>query len=202
LRAGPAAAASAKIVINRRYGKDLAQSNTDHCFCTLNLLRQMSYCGNLLCGGAMDRLDGIDEQILAELAQHARATFAEIGERVNLSAPAVKRRVDRMLDSGVIRGFTTVIDRSAVGWNTEAYVQVYCHGRISPDELRRAWIDIPEVVSAATATGTADAILRVLAHDMRHLEDALERIRTSADIERTESIVVLSNLIDRSRAEG
>ena len=111
----------------------------------------------------MDRLDGIDEQILAELAQHARATFAEIGERVNLSASAVKRRVDRMLDSGVIRGFTTVIDRSAV---------------------------------------TADAILRVLARDMRHLEDALERIRTSADIERTESIVVLSNLIDRSPAEG
>jgi len=141
----------------------------------------------------MDRLDGIDEQILAELAQHARATFAEIGERVNLSAPAVKRRVDRMLDSGVIRGFTTVIDRSAVGWNTEAYVQVYCHGRISPDELRRAWIDIPEVVSAATATGTADAILRVLAHDMRHLEDALERIRTSADIDRPDRTTARSN---------
>jgi len=150
----------------------------------------------------MERLDQTDERILTELTEHARATFAEIGQKVNLSAPAVKRRVDRMLDSGVIRGFTTVIDRSAVGWNTEAYVQVYCHGRISPDELRRAWIDIPEVVSAATATGTADAILRVLAHDMRHLEDALERIRTSADIERTESIVVLSNLIDRSRAEG
>jgi DNA-binding Lrp family transcriptional regulator len=150
----------------------------------------------------MNQLDAIDERILAELAQHARATFAEIGERVNLSAPAVKRRVDRMLDSGVIRGFTTVIDRNAVGWNTEAYVQVYCQGRISPDELRQAWVDIPEVVSAATATGTADAILHVLARDMRHLEDALERIRTSADIERTESIVVLSNLIDRSRAEG
>jgi DNA-binding Lrp family transcriptional regulator len=130
----------------------------------------------------MDRLDGIDEQILAELALHARATFAEIGERVRLSAPAVKRRIDRMLDSGVIKGFTTVIDRTAVGWNTEAYV--------------------PEVVSAATVTGTADAILRVLAHDVRHLEDALERIRTSADIERSESIVVLSNLIDRSRPQG
>jgi DNA-binding Lrp family transcriptional regulator len=148
----------------------------------------------------MDRLDGTDERILAELAQHARATFAEIGERVNLSAPAVKRRVDRMLDAGVIRGFTTVIDRNAVGWNTEAYVQVFCHGRISPAELKRAWIDIPEVVSAATATGTADAILRVLARDMGHLEDALERIRTGADIERTESIVILSNLIDRSPA--
>lgn len=150
----------------------------------------------------MDRLDDIDERILAELAEHARATFAEIGERVNLSAPAVKRRVDRLLDSGVIKGFTTVIDRNALGWTTEAYVQVYCQGRIAPDELRRAWVGIPEVVSAATVTGTSDAILQVLARDMHHLEQALERIRTSAAIERTESIVVLSDLIDRSRAEG
>jgi DNA-binding Lrp family transcriptional regulator len=147
----------------------------------------------------MDRLDDIDEQILAELAQHARATFAEIGERVRLSAPAVKRRVDRMLDSGVIRGFTTVIDRNALGWKTEAYVQIFCHGRISPTELRQAWANIPEVVSAATVTGPSDAILRVLARDMPHLEDALERIRTSADIERSESIVVLSNIIERTR---
>jgi DNA-binding Lrp family transcriptional regulator len=156
---------------------------------------------SVVVGGVVDRLNDIDEQILAEMALHARATFAEIGERVNLSASAVKRRVDRLLDTGVIRGFTTVVDRSAMGWNTEAYVHVYCHGRISPDELRRAWIDIPEVVSAATVTGTADAMLHVLARDMRHLEDALERIRTSADIERSESIVVLSNIIDRSRAE-
>ena len=95
-----------------------------------------------------------------------------------------KRRVDRMLDSGVIRGFTTVVDRNAVGWNTEAYVQVFCHGRITPAELRAAWIDIPEIVNAATVTGTSDAILHVLARDMRHLEAALERIRSSAEVER------------------
>src|SRR3978361_1650918 len=89
---------------------------------------------------AMDRLDDTDERILAELTEHARATFAEIGARVNLSAPAVKRRVDRMLDNGLIRGFTTVIDRSALGWNTEAYVQVYCQGTIAPNQLRAAWI--------------------------------------------------------------
>jgi DNA-binding Lrp family transcriptional regulator len=150
----------------------------------------------------MHRLDDFDERILAELAGHARATFAEVGERVNLSASAVKRRVDRMLDRGVIKGFTTVIDRNALGWDTEAYVQVYCHGRVAPDELRAAWADIPEVVSAATVTGTSDAVLHVLARDMRHLETALERIRTSADIERTESFVVLSNLIEKSRPGG
>ncbi|HZC52659.1 MAG TPA: Lrp/AsnC ligand binding domain-containing protein, partial [Mycobacterium sp.] len=89
--------------------------------------------------------------------------------------------------------------RNALGWNTEAFVQVFCHGTIAPDQLRAAWVDMPEVVSAATVTGTSDAILHVLARDMRHLETALERIRSSADIERSESIVVLSNLIDRMR---
>jgi DNA-binding Lrp family transcriptional regulator len=147
----------------------------------------------------MDRLDDTDERILAELTQHARATFADIGQTVNLSAPAVKRRVDRMLDNGVIKGFTTVVDRNALGWNTEAYVQVFCNGTIAPDQLRAAWVKMPEVVSAATVTGTSDAILHVLARDMRHLEAALERIRSSAHIERSESIVVLSNLIDRMR---
>ena len=147
----------------------------------------------------MDRLDETDERILAELANDARATYAEIGERVNLSAPAVKRRVDRLLDNGVIRGFTTVVDRSALGWNTEAYVQVFRHGTIAPEHLRAAWIGIPEVISAATVTGTADAILHVIARDMRHLEEALERIRSAADVERSESIVVLTNIIDRDR---
>ena len=84
------------------------------------------------------------------------------------------------------------------GWTTEAYVQVFCHGTIAPDELRAAWVDIPEVFSAATVTGTSDAILHVLARDMQHLEEALERIRSSADIERSESIVVLSNIIERA----
>ncbi|GAT07752.1 AsnC family transcriptional regulator [Mycolicibacterium novocastrense] len=147
----------------------------------------------------MDRLDATDEQILAALTDDARATYAEIGERVNLSAPAVKRRVDRMLDNGVIRGFTTVVDRTALGWTTEAYVQVFRRGTIAPERLRAAWIDIPEVISAATVTGTADAILHVVARDMRHLEEALERIRSAAQVERSESIVVLTNVIDRDR---
>ena len=49
------------------------------------------------------------------------------------------------------------------------------------------------MVSAATVTGTSDAILHLMTRDMRHLEAVLERIRGSASIERSESIVVLSN---------
>ena len=200
---GAARAATSEIVMIKRYWLLILQSIDTHCVYVHDLLRQSDNIEGLLrengVSPIMDRLDETDERILAELAEHARATFAEIGQRVNLSAPAVKRRVDRMLDNGVIRSFTTVVDRNALGWTTEAYVQVFCHGTIAPDELRAAWVDIPEVVSAATVTGTSDAMLHVLARDMRHLEEALERIRSSADIERSESIVVLSNIIERAR---
>ncbi|GAB89895.1 Lrp/AsnC family transcriptional regulator [Gordonia rhizosphera] len=145
----------------------------------------------------MRHLDDLDQKVLACLARDARATYAQIGDEVGLSAPAVKRRVDRLLDDGVIRGFTTVIDPHAMQWTTEAYVEVYCRGNISPEDLKAAWESIPEVVSAATVTGQADAILRLMARDVRHLEQALERIRQAGPVDKTESIIVLSELIDR-----
>lgn len=142
-------------------------------------------------------MDTLDERIVERLAGNARATFAEIGAEVGLSAPAVKRRVDRMLADGTIAGFTAMIDPAALGWGTEAYVQVYCKGTISPESLQRLWEPVPEIVSASTITGQADAILRVRARDVQHLERALERIREDDTVERTESIIVLSRLIER-----
>lgn len=142
-------------------------------------------------------MDGLDEQIIHRLAGNARATFAELGAEVGLSAPAVKRRVDRLVADGTIAGFTAMIDPAALGWGTEAYVQVYCKGIISPENLLRIWEPIPEIVSASTITGGADAILRVRARDVQHLERALERIREDDTVERTESIIVLSRLIER-----
>lgn len=142
-------------------------------------------------------LDELDEKVLACLTRDARATYAQIGDVVGLSAPAVKRRVDRLVEDGVVKGFTIVIDPYAMQWTTEAYVQVSCRGNISPQALKDAWEPIPEVVSAATITGQADAILRVRARDVRHLEQALERIRSAGPVDHSESIIVLSQLIDR-----
>ncbi len=142
-------------------------------------------------------MDALDERILLHLVRNARATFAEIGADVGLSAPAVKRRVDRLLDQQTITGFTTIVDPAALGWGTEAYVQVYCKGTITPASLREIWEPIPEVISASTVTGAPDAILRVRARDVRHLERALERIRDNDSIDHTESIIVLSRLVER-----
>ncbi len=143
-------------------------------------------------------VDDIDRAIVGVLSRHGRATYAEVGAAVGLSAPAVKRRVDRLLDDGVVVGFAAVVDPGAMGWGIEALVHVYCQGRIAPSALRDAWEPIPEIVSASTVAGTADAVVRVRARDVQHLEDTLERIRGSAAIERTESTIVLSRLIERA----
>jgi DNA-binding Lrp family transcriptional regulator len=142
-------------------------------------------------------LDAIDQGILACVLANARATFAEIGDAVGLSAPATKRRVDRLLSTGAIRGFTAVVDPGLLGWHTEAYVEVFCKGKVSPMDLRRGFEKIPEVVSACTLSGSADALLRVLARDVQHLEQAIQRIRASAHVDTTKTEIVLSRLIDR-----
>jgi DNA-binding Lrp family transcriptional regulator len=144
-------------------------------------------------------VDSLYRRIVGCLLADARATFAEIGQEVGLSAPAVKRRVDRLLDSGAIKGFTAVIDPAVLGWETEAYIEVYCKGTVSPEDLRRSLEEVPEVVGACTVSGSADALVHVLASNIAHLEEALERIRDERNVDHTESVIVLSRLIDRPR---
>ena len=68
-------------------------------------------------------MDDIDRQIVALLRQDARRSFQSIGLRVALSAPAVKRRVDRLEADGVIRGYTAQVDPGRYGWGTHAFVE-------------------------------------------------------------------------------
>ena len=143
------------------------------------------------------RIDDVDQQIIASLVADARASYAEIGSRVSLSAPAVKRRVDRMRSAGVIRGFTTVVDPAAVGWTTEAFVELYCTGRTTPAQLTVAARRHPEVVGAYTISGGADALVHLRAANITHLEEVLERLRAEPFVTQTESMIVLSRLVDR-----
>ena len=148
----------------------------------------------------MENMDNIDRQLISFLLEDGRASYAAIGDKIGLSAPAVKRRTDRLLADGVISGFTAVLDPDLVGWSTEAYVAVHCKGAISPEDLRVAFAKVPEVHSAATVSGQADAMLRIVAKDVRDLERALERVRTETSaIDHTETSIVLSRLIDRHR---
>lgn len=144
-------------------------------------------------------MDSIDERVIQAVVRNGRATYLEIGEEAGLSPSAAKRRLDRLVASGAIRGFTALVDPRALGWGTEAYVEVYCKGTVSPEELRRNLERIPEVVGACTVSGAADALLHLLAEDVAHLENALERVRDEPNVDHTESVIVLSRLIDRGR---
>lgn len=143
------------------------------------------------------RLDGLDHRIVAWLSRDGRASYRAIGDAVGLSAPAVKRRVDRLVAAGVIERFTAVIDPRALGWATEAFVELFCEGKTAPETIRSAIGRFPEVVGAYTITGDPDALVHLRASDTGHLEDALERIRSEPFVVRTRSVMVLSRLLER-----
>jgi DNA-binding Lrp family transcriptional regulator len=145
-------------------------------------------------------VDAVDEVILRHLVADGRATYAEIGTAANLSAPAVKRRVDRLRATGVITGFTARVDAPAVGWNTEAYVELFTSRQTSTAELRRRLERFPEVVEAVTVTGDADALLHIFASDASHFERVLSQIAAQPFVARTKSILVLSSVLRRSQA--
>ncbi|HKS98659.1 MAG TPA: Lrp/AsnC family transcriptional regulator [Rugosimonospora sp.] len=148
------------------------------------------------------QLDDVDRQIIALLAQDARSSYAEIGGVVSLSAPAVKRRIDRLRAAGVIKGFTVVLDPAAVGWTTEAFVELFCTGRTTPAQITAAVRRHPEVLGAYTVSGDADALVHLQAADIAHLEQALERLRRESFITSTRSLIVLSRLVETRTDRG
>jgi DNA-binding Lrp family transcriptional regulator len=141
------------------------------------------------------QLDETDQRIIAALTADARTSFADIGQLVSLSAPAVKRRVDRLRATGVIKGFTTIVEPAAVGWTTEAFVELFCTGRTTPAQIAAAVRRHPEVVGAYTVSGQADALVHLRAADIRHLEQVLERLRSEPFVTSSHSKIVLSRLV-------
>jgi DNA-binding Lrp family transcriptional regulator len=142
-------------------------------------------------------MDEIDRQIVARLREGARRSFREVGEAVGLSAPAVKRRVNRLEAAGVITGYTAVLDPERFGWSMQAVVFLYCEGTMAADEVRAAVEGHAEVVAAYTVAGEASAVLFVRATDTRHLEQLLERVREHKGVLRTQTQIVLSTLFER-----
>ncbi|RLL69381.1 Lrp/AsnC family transcriptional regulator [Streptomyces sp. Z26] len=140
-------------------------------------------------------LDDLDRKILSALVANARTSFVEIGREVDLSPAAVKRRVDRMREADVITGFTALVRPGALGWRTEAYVEVHCEGAAPPRRMAEVARTYPEVVGAMTVTGDADALLHIRAADIEHFEEVLERIRAEPFVHWTNSVIVLSHLL-------
>src|SRR4051794_40425992 len=142
-------------------------------------------------------MDAIDTQIVALLVEDARRPYGDIAKRVSLSAPAVKRRVDRLRASGALKGFTAGVDHASLGEATEALVEVFFAPRTLLDGVARTLDRHPEVVGAWSVTGEPDAVARVRTQDNADLERVIMEIQKDGPVERTRSQVVLSQLVGR-----
>jgi DNA-binding Lrp family transcriptional regulator len=142
-------------------------------------------------------MDALDRQILTLLVEDGRRTYDDIGRQVNLSAPSVKRRVDRLRASGALEGFTAVVDHGAMGWNTEALVELFFQPGTQIQEVARVLREHPEVVEAWSVTGDPDAIARVRTDDNAALEQLIVDLQRNGMVIRTRSQVVMSRLVGR-----
>jgi DNA-binding Lrp family transcriptional regulator len=142
-------------------------------------------------------IDDIDHRILRALLREGRSSFADIGGEVGLSASATKRRVDRLVRNGAIRGFTAVVEPHAMGWDIEAVVQLYTNGTVPFETMRADLTELTEIVEAVTVAGAADAMLRVVAADVPHLERVISRVRGLPYVQQTDTTMLLSVLVRR-----
>jgi len=133
-------------------------------------------------------LNSIDRRILENLQNDARLSNVDLARKVGLSPSPCLRRVARLRESGVIRGYATLVDAEAVGLPVSIFVSVSLEKQIEAAlETFEAEIRArPEVMECYLMTGDADYLLRVVTSDLgayeRFLLEHLTRIPGVASI--------------------
>jgi Lrp/AsnC family leucine-responsive transcriptional regulator len=143
-------------------------------------------------------LDAVDQAILRLLTEDARRTFGDIGAAVRLSAPAVKRRIDRLEASGVIRGYTTVVDHAKLGRPLEAFVELRFSGNARVDAIANIGTEIPEVAAVFTVAGDPDALVWIRVRDVQDLKQVVDKLRATGDVTGTKTMMVLGTRVSAS----
>jgi DNA-binding Lrp family transcriptional regulator len=138
-------------------------------------------------------LDRVDHQLLELLRQDGRRTFSEMARTVGMSVAAVKRRVDRLQQDGVICGFTAQIDHARLGWTIEAFAEVRYTGRTSVQDITRIASALPEVHAVYTIAGELDALVQIRARDLAHLQTVIDRLRRAGAVVGTRTLMVLGS---------
>ena len=112
-------------------------------------------------------LDPTDRRILTVLQKAGRITNAELAERVNLSASACHRRVQRLEAEGFISGYVALLDARRLGRPTTVFVEITLQGQADEvlEAFERAVQKVPDVLECHLMAGTADYLLKVMAQD-------------------------------------
>lgn len=141
-------------------------------------------------------LDAADRRLLGVLVDDATVSYAELGEKAGLSAPAAHERVKRLRRSGAIRQTAAIIDPKAVRKSLLAFVHVDTRGWGKTPELM-AISKYPEVEEIHSVAGDTCMLLKVRTEDTRALEGLLARIYEVPGVVTTRSYVVLSTYLER-----
>ena len=118
------------------------------------------------------QLDRLDRRILHELQLDGRLSNTALAERVCLSESACLRRVRRLEESGMLRGYVALVDQSGAGYPDNVFVRVTLESQQRDDlvAFERAVRDVAEVMECYLMSGDADYLLRVIVNDARDYE--------------------------------
>jgi len=150
---------------------------------------------------ATREVDAVDRRILGILVDDATISYADLGERVGLSPPAVHERVKRLRRSGAIRATAAIIDPKAVRKPLLAFVHIDTRGWGKTPELM-AISEHPEVEEIHTVAGDTCVLLKVRTEDTKALEGLLSRLYETPGVTSTRSYVVLSTYLERPVQPG
>ncbi len=136
-------------------------------------------------------VDNVDARLLLLLAAEPRLGVLECSRRLGVARGTVQARLDRMLASGVIRGFGPDLDPQALGYTVTAFAMLQIRqGRGS--EVAGRLHTIPEVIEVHTVTGEADLMVRVVARSNADLQRVIDSMVADDDIVRTSTLIALS----------
>jgi len=138
-------------------------------------------------------IDATDLEIIELLRADARRTLADVAERVSLSAPAVKRRVDRLERDGVIKGYTVLVDHALLGRPLQAFTELRFAGNLPVDQIAGIAEGIPEVQTIFTTAGDPDALAWIRVRDVDDLKRVIDLLRRSGRVTGTKTLMVLGS---------
>lgn len=142
-------------------------------------------------------LDSLDLHILALLQENCKLPLVKIGERVGLSAPSVIERIKKLEESGVIRGYTVILDARKLGKDITAFIGVSINHPKLIGKFENEIDHVEDVQECHHVIGEHTLLLKVKVDNTSALEELIRKIRSIEGVAHTETSVVLS-----THAEG
>jgi DNA-binding Lrp family transcriptional regulator len=158
------------------------------------------YKGTEMRRGSEPDLDAVDRHILAELQADGRMTNVELARRVGLSAPPCLRRVRRLEEQGVIRGYHADLDPQVLGWQITFFALVGLETQKEAvlsafEQMVTAW---PEVRECHMIRGGGDFLLRLVARDTQHENALTSKLTEAPNVLRVQTLQTIRTARDLS----